>query len=204
MRLAFQSLEVDECITLDKAKEHCKIDGDTEDAYITDLITRARIQCENWCHTAILPQRVIAYLNNNDVLDFSSKSYLRLPYLNIVSIVSLKSYVEDGNDTLFPDGNYYLSGDRICLKTSSYLPTELRRFDAISVEFIAGFGRLENDILVEAVPETIKQAMLMLILHWHENRAAQYDAMNTSVSTSVAYTPHGVLALLEPYKRFSI
>ncbi len=205
MRLEFQELEVEECISLSDAKEHLKVDNDSDDALITTLINRARVHCENWCGTVFLPQRSIAYYDYDELRGFADSRYIRLPHLKIYSIAEVNSYDDDGDDTVFASSNYYLSGDRVCLKAASYFPTtDVRDFDSVSVEFISGYATLDDDELVEAVPTPIKQAMLELMLHWYENRAAVYDSMNTSAPTIQYTMPHGVLAKLQPYKRYSI
>jgi uncharacterized phiE125 gp8 family phage protein len=203
MRLEFQELEVEECISVEDAKVHMRIDTDDEDDYVESLISTARVHCENWCGTALLPQRTIVYYDDTELTEFRIKRHIRLPHLNILAVVEVNNYDDDGDDTVFSASNSYLSGDRLCFKSSAYLPTDMRAFDALSVEFISGFGTLVDDNYVEAVPKPIKQAMLELMLHWHENRAAVYDSMNTSAPLN-GQMPHGVMAKLQPYKRYSI
>lgn len=208
MRLVFQNLEVAECVSINDAKLHMKIDTDDEDSYITELINKARVHCESWCNTAILPQRNIAYYDSNELYEFRSKRHIRLPHKQIINVVAVNSYDDDGENAVFASSNYYLSGDRLALKSSAFLPSNLRKFDALAVEFVSGFGTIETvedqTQIVEAVPTPIKQAMLELMLHWYENRAAVYDSMNTSAPNNPYIMLHGVMAKLQPYKRYSI
>jgi uncharacterized phiE125 gp8 family phage protein len=182
MRLDFQQLEVAECISLADAKEHCRIDDDAGDDYVTDLITRARAHCENWCGTALLPQSWIAYYDMSDC--FIDKPLLRLPHLKIMSITEVNSYDSENAETTYSSSNYFLSGDRLILNSNSSFPTDVRDYDSMAIEFISGYGTVEVDeeeeeTIVESVPSPVKQAMLKLMLHWHENRGAIYDPMNT-------------------------
>ena len=206
MRLEFQELEVEECISIEDAKFHCKIDTDDEDDYIESLITTARVYCENWCGTALVPQRSIAYYDSKD--KFIGERLLRLPHLKVISIVSVNSYDDDDTESLFAGSNYRLSGDRLILKNSASFPSDVRDYDSLAIEFISGYGTSEvvddEVVITETVPSPVKQAMLELILNWHENRAAVYDQMNTSAPQFSMPMSFGVMAKLQPYKRYSI
>jgi uncharacterized phiE125 gp8 family phage protein len=203
MRLEFQNLEAEECVSLDDAKEHCRIDSDDEDAYITSLIVESRQHAENWCGTSLLPQTWKVYFDLSDC--FIWNSFIKLPHLKIMSITSIKSYADDNAETTFDPDNYFLSGSRIILNSSASWPTDLRKHDCLVVEFISGYGQLnDEEEIEESVPAIVKKAFLELVLYWHENRSALYDSMNTSVPTMVPFIPHGVLSKLQPYKRYAI
>ncbi len=204
MRLEFQELETKECITLAEAKLHCRIDSDAENDYVTSLITRARAHCENWIASSFLPQSWKVYYDLKDPCNFN-RPYILLPHNKIMSVTEINSYNTESEATVFSSSNYFLSGDRVILKSSASWPYGLREFDSLCVEFISGYGEVDDeDDITETVPSIAKQAMLELMLHWHENRAALYDSMNTAVPTFVANLPHGVLSKLQPYKRYAI
>lgn len=62
---------------------------------------------------------------------------------------------------------------------------------AINIEFITGYG------LAVAVPEDIKQAILLIIGHMERNR-------EDTTFLNVSEIPQGAKALLAPYKIFSM
>jgi uncharacterized phiE125 gp8 family phage protein len=67
------------------------------------------------------------------------------------------------------------------------------RREGIEIHFEAGFGHDPSD-----VPAPIRQATLLLIAHWYENREP------LRVLSDGPAVPAAVSALLAPYKRVSL
>jgi len=71
--------------------------------------------------------------------------------------------------------------------------------DAVRVRFTAGFQYSDSPAdspEPEVIPEPIRQAVLLLVGHWFENRA------DVAVGVSAAPVPQGVLDLIAPYRQF--
>ena len=72
-------------------------------------------------------------------------------------------------------------------------PAHMTTTNATRVTFVAGFGASASD-----VPMAIRQAMLMLIGHWYENREA------TIAGVTAMPLPFAVEALLAPFRRVPV
>ena len=79
---------------------------------------------------------------------------------------------------------------RLVRRSANPWPTPGRVANGIEVELTAGFGASPND-----VPETLRWAVLMLVGHWFENRAA------VEADNQLRHVPLAVQAVLGPYRR---
>ena len=66
------------------------------------------------------------------------------------------------------------------------------RLDAVRIAFDAGYGA------ADAVPQAIKQAILMIVAHWYEHRET------VVVGTGAVDIPLGANALLSPFRRVGL
>lgn len=87
-----------------------------------------------------------------------------------------------------PSGPYARKGRLAPLPSATWPIAQSGRFNAITVRFTAGYGAAVN------VPSAIKQAMLLMISGWFENREEMTEG---HIFTSI---PLGAIALLTPYK----
>jgi uncharacterized phiE125 gp8 family phage protein len=91
--------------------------------------------------------------------------------------------------------NPYQPVGAIVLAYGKSWPTEtLRPAAPITVEFKAGYGTAAQ------VPVQLKQAMLLLVGHWYENREAAGDA---KYANGLQHVPFGVSSLCAPFKVWS-
>jgi uncharacterized phiE125 gp8 family phage protein len=205
MRVELSQLETDECLTLDEAKLHARVDINDDDDWIESKIIAARQYVENYIDSAVIPQTLIAYYDACEVLCL--KRAFRLPRVPVITIGSVKYYDSENTETEMDAADYFKSGDRIALADNVYWPTELRKVDALKIEFVAGFGEEseedEEAAYTQTVPENIKLAMGLLIGHWYQNREAIYDPL-AKFEPQKDNISHGVSALLMPYRRFSL
>jgi uncharacterized phiE125 gp8 family phage protein len=205
MRLETPELETAECILLAEAKLHCRVDSDAEDDWFDEKIPAARQFVEKFIDGAVLPQTIIAYYDAIEVSCFDQ--VLNLPVQPVISIASVTSYDSADAATVFSSSNYRLSGNRIALGDSANWPTNLRNIDSVAIEFLAGFGTEsvvdEETVITAVVPEDIKQAMLLVLAHWYQNREAAYDPL-AKFEPQKESIPYGVRALLMPYRHFSL
>ncbi len=148
-----------EPVTLADAKVHLRtITGDASEdaAIITPLITAAREYCENITGRAFAAQTIEAYPDRFAPI-------IELPRSPVISVTSVVYTDADGNETTMDAGDYLVDGKfgRIAFKKiPSFNPAIL---NPIKITYTAG---------LESVPRTVRQAMLLLIGHWYENREA--------------------------------
>ena len=75
------------------------------------------------------------------------------------------------------------------VRTGVIWPQPRRAANGIEIDFTAGFGLSASD-----VPPPVRQALMLLIAHWHERREPiEVGALDTAV-------PGPVSDLLEPYR----
>ena len=141
---------LDEPVTLDEAKNFCKIDinESEENALIQSLITAARLMCEEYSNIGFVKRPVIAVLNNGNGGAF-------LPLGPIGTIVS----VEDMEGNTIPEENYKLSG-------SLWKQLIYPRLHNIVISYYAGH---------EVLPENLKTALLNAIYFLYDNRSQGTD-----------------------------
>ena len=157
-----------EPVTSTEAKLHCRIDTNADDTLITMLITAARRTVESDSGRALITQTWALVLDS-----FPTSTKIKLPLPPLQSITSIKYYTTAAVEATFASATYLVSiddqyGGLIVLKDSASWPAITIPLEkgAVRIRFIAGYG------LAAAVPETYKQAMLLLIGHWYENREA--------------------------------
>lgn len=158
-----------EPVSLDEAKQYLKIDTNAEDDLISRLIVTARQHVETLSDLILIEQIWRVYFNN-----WPSNAQLTLPVMPISTITSLKTYNQEDVASEIDAVHYY--GDSIStppqliLRPSRSWIKPARPVNGIEVEVVAGFGPMASD-----VPEPLRQAILLLVAHWYENRHAACD-----------------------------
>ena len=134
----------------------------TEDDLLSDIITAAREYCENITGRSLAAQTITAYLDS-----FPWKNYIELPRAPLTSVTSIIYKNSVGTSTpMTVNTDYYVDTDRdigrIVLPTGKSWPTFTPwPVNPITIIFVTGYTTM---------PKTIKQAMLMLITYWFDNR----------------------------------
>ena len=178
-----------EPITLVEAKLHCKVDLTTDDDLITALIVAAREEIERRTWRALISQTLELIL-----ADWPGGSWIELPRAPLQSIASVKYKDKDGNETTWSSANYLAGTDSVpgvlALAWSASWPSvDLYPVEPIRIRFVAGYG------LAASVPQSLKQAILLLVAHWYEAREAAGDSVSEK-----AGIPFGVEALIRSYR----
>jgi uncharacterized phiE125 gp8 family phage protein len=205
-----------EPVTLDEAKDQCRVDNDNDNAYIETLITAARIHVEKQTNRALLLQtwrmsldRFPGYQPWNLGSPFApvvgrqfSTSYvcgrymqppLLLPKPPLIEVASIKYYDINGSQQTLDPSLYIVNSDgepaTIYPIPFTWWPATIwGRPDAVQVTFTAGYGESAED-----VPENLKLAEKGLIAHWYENRESVALTNSTNAVTTI---PQFVDALL--------
>lgn len=178
-----------EPLTTAEAKSHLRVSISTDDTLIDALVTAAREYVEERCSIALYTQtwqrRLDAWPAGNTI---------RLPRPPLQSVSSVKYYDADGTEYTLASSNYIVDTTawpgRIVLKSTAAWPSvTLQDANGIVIEYVCGW-----DDTVD-IPQNIKQALLLLVGHWYENR----EAVLTSGAAPLALK-EGVDALLSSYR----
>ena len=169
-----------EPVTLDEAKAQCRVDLSDDDALITALIVAAREYLEGLDWRAWMTQTVEYWLD-----DWPRNFVIDLPRPPVQSVTSIKYYDIHDAEFTFASTNYFVDTitepARIGLNWNCNWPPEsLRAVNAVCVTYVAGWPAQEY------FPQRLKQAMLLLIGHWYENReASTVGAVNRQIELGV-------------------
>lgn len=155
----------------------------SDDTLLTALIQAAREYVEGYQNRALCTQTWELVLDSWPVRD-----YVELPKPPLQSVTSIKYKDSAGTESTWADTNYIVDPDsflgRVVLADGISWPTAtLYPAGGIRIQFVAGYG------LAADVPQTTRQAMLLLIGHLYENREA-------STERALSEIPFGVKALL--------
>ena len=157
-----------EPVSLVEAKKHLRVSASDEDALITALIVTAREAVEHELGRALVSQTLEKTL---DMFPFA----IELPNPPVASITSIKYLDENGIEQTLSSSSYTLdnaSDSRPAWLTPAYgyaWPSTYAEINAVKVRYVAGWAN------AAAVPQAIKQWMLLNIGHWFENREASGD-----------------------------
>lgn len=186
MALKLKTAPAVEPVTLTEAKAHLRVDGTDEDTFITSLIVAAREYCEKYSNRACITQTWYLWLDS-----FPCSDSISLPLPPLQSVASIKYYDTDNAESTISNGDYFVDPvsepGRISLAYGKRWPgIVLRPVNGVCIEFVCGYG------LAVAVPQGIKQAILLLVGHWYGNREA---AGAGSVSKEIEFAVSSLLGV---------
>jgi len=171
-------------VTLEEVKGHLRVEHSDEDAYITSLIKVATEYSENFTG------RIIKQKNVEVIFDKFPSKVLRLPVTPIFAVNKIY-YTNLNEEMIYIDSSDYI----IILETDPQLIVHKDRWPRDVID-IPGKVKIEVKAGYETVPQSIKQAVLLLCGHFYENR----EAVNKK--GEFKELPFSVSALLYPYKVF--
>lgn len=183
-----------EPVTLEKAKEHLRVDWNTDDTYIPGLITAARQKCESYSNRAYISQTWIYKASG-----FSS--VMELPMPNLISVTSVKYTKSDGSIVRLVENTDFAVETNV---QPGYIhfpdwvnspQTDYSGAYPVEIEYVCGYGDTADD-----VPEVVKQAILLMVGHLYENRE------NTVIGAGISAVdlPQGAQWLLDSDRVISI
>jgi uncharacterized phiE125 gp8 family phage protein len=173
--------EIVEPITLEEACAHLRLNIGDDDVTVEALIVAARQYFDGY--EGILGRCLISQV--------WEQSFDAFPFGN-EEIQSIKYIDADGEEQTLNSNQYLLIDDRIYLEYGEDYPKTRRQKNAVKVTFVAGYGDTPKSI-----PNPIRQAMLMLIAHWYDNRTNVAFASTTLI-------PFTVDALIAPFRKIGI
>ena len=173
----------DEPVSLADAKAWLRIETGDEDALVTALIPAARTIVEAATRRLLVTQTWR--------LSFDAwPSALAIPLAPVASVAAMRVYDTAGVSQAIDPTTYRLfdTPDRAQVVFSLPPPAPGRAAAGIEIDVVAGYGASSD------VPQALRQAMLMLIARWFENRGDAVEAGKGELPASAA-------ALIAPFRR---
>lgn len=163
------SAPAEEPISLAEAKAHLKVDFSADDSYISALIVAARQEVEQYCAISLVSKTFQqAYDGFPLATRMNPHQSLILWRSPLVSLTSIVYTSEGGVSTTESSSNYvvdsYSKPPRVSPAYGYSWQSAQDRPASVIVTFVAGYGDASD------VPTAIKQAMLLMIGNWYDNR----------------------------------
>jgi uncharacterized phiE125 gp8 family phage protein len=148
--------------TTAEAKDFLKVDTTADDTLIDNLIIAATESCQIYTNQYFIKTIVEQYSDTWANIYTLYKS-------PVLSITHIKYYDSDDTEQTLASSNYILDDvskpARIGLAVDGTLPDLADRINAVHVQYTVGYG-----ITSDEVPDGIKQAVLLTLGNWYENR----------------------------------
>jgi uncharacterized phiE125 gp8 family phage protein len=177
-----------EPVALAEAKAHLRVDGIAEDTLIASLIVTSRLHVEAAAGVALIAQGWSWYLDA-----WPRGHAVKLPLRPVQSIAAVRLYDEAAIPTALDPATYFLDGaaapPRLVRHGALPWPKPARIANGIEIAFTAGYGSAAAE-----VPAPIRQAILLLVAHWHEHRSPLEPGVQPEP------LPDMVSELLAPYR----
>lgn len=179
---------VQNVVTISEAKQFLKIDSSDDDLIVQNCLDAAEIAIENYLEIKINSQVWEFYFN-----EFPADNILNLPFGPVISVQAFKtidtSSVEE-NFTEYLINSYSTEGQLVA--TGQWPSATLQEVNGIKIEATIGFS---------AIPKEIKQAVLLILSKFYEQRG---DSTQSEFFGTQGFTiPNTALVLIEPYRRLS-
>jgi uncharacterized phiE125 gp8 family phage protein len=177
-----------EPVSLDEAKKQVELPTAVaaHDELLNALITASRQYVERYLNRQLVTATWNLFLDRFPC----GLDPILIPYAPLQSITSITYLDSTGATQTWLSSEYRVSTSRepgrVMPEYGYCYPVARCTSDAVTVRFVAGYGE------PSAVPVAIKQAMLLLVSHWFENRGAV-----GSVGNEIAFSLN---ALLESYR----
>lgn len=171
-----------EPISLDQAKEHCRIaSGETgHDAKLVDIISAAREQVENDTNQALITQTFTLSLD-----EFPGDGRIYVPMKPLIAVSAI-TYYDESNAQQTLSSSVYAVNKPLRLVYRDYdqsWPNHVIKPGGIVITFTAGYGTNPA-----TVPAVLKRAMLLQISKWFEH-------------TGDELAPHGATTYDQAYEK---
>jgi len=194
MTLTLVTAPTEEPITLDEATAHLRVDATDEDDVIGSLIEAARQHVENFTHRRLITQtwdlKLDGFPSGDIELPLAPLLTSTAPVVTYTDSAGAAQTWASSNYTVDAPSGPWARRGRLFLNYGILYPSTRSIDQAVAIRFLCGYGGPAS------VPESIKQAMKLLIGHWYANREA------VNVGNITGEYPQAVDALLWPFKSF--
>lgn len=171
MMILRRSAEPDvEPVSLTEAKEHLRVDTTADDTYISACIVAARQSAEDFLGRQLITATWVYKLDAFPATRYGADAVLYLPRPPVQSVTSVQ-YVDTAGATQTLSASLYqtdLSAEpaRIApARNQTWPTTDTDTLAAVTITYVAGYGDAASD-----VPQAIRQAILLTLGHFYENR----------------------------------
>jgi uncharacterized phiE125 gp8 family phage protein len=147
-------------ITLAEAKDHLRVTGNAEDAYINGLVAVASGYLD--ARDGVLGEALAAQTWRY-AMDAPPLGSVALPLGPVLSITSVNYLDEAEAPQVFASANYRLVDGSVELVTGADWPDVANRTDAFWVDYVAGYT---------AIPETSRHLCKLMVADLYEMRAS--------------------------------
>lgn len=187
MPLVLTSGPAAESLSLTEAKAHLRVDAADEDTLIASLILAARMHVERALDMALITQSWSLYFDR-----WPDAAWVEIPLAPVQSVSAVRLYAANDSATVMDPALYQADTlskrARLARRGGLSWPGPGRPANGIEIAFTAGYGAA-----AASVPGSIRQAILLLIAHWYEEREpVTFDAAEM--------VPLTVASLLGPYR----
>lgn len=178
-------------VNADDARAQLRLDDEDDDLLIDAMIRAATEHLDGW--TGILGRALMPQTWRQDYACFEDR--LSLPLFPLISVTSVKYYDANAVQQTFSPASYEVLTDALGsyvarLRNASWPSSiDTNRQVPVSVTYQAGYADAAN------VPMPIKQAILLMVGNFYENREA------VNVGNMVTEIPLGAQHLIAPYRR---
>jgi len=162
-------------ITLAEVKAQMRVEHEDDDVIIQRLIEAAVafVDVQNVLGKAMITQTWAQWMG-------PTQGIVLLMLGQVQSVTAIKYYDVDGvlQTATLSDFNIFGTSTKTTVspKNGASWPVAQQREDAIKIEYVIGYGDTSAD-----VPQTIRQALMMLVAHWYENREGAQERALTDV-----------------------
>lgn len=166
----------------DRVRLHCRVTTNDDDDLLADLIKAAREHAEEHTGWQLITTTWALFL------DCFPGSYgeIEVPYPPLQSISHIKYYDGAGDLQTLSADDYQVDikskpGRIMPVENATWPTTQSQKYNAVEIEFVAGFGTKGTD-----VPQGIRQAILLTVGHWYENRESVVIGQGTAIEVPFA------------------
>lgn len=177
-----------EPVTVAEAKAQRRFTSSSEDDLFAQYIAAARLMVEEATGRTFYQTTRALHLDR-----FPTRGVILLPYRPLIAVSSVAYLDTDGASQTVSASDYVVDSasrpPRICPAAGSAWPSTYDQPAAVTVTYTCGYAVADSATL-EAERARGRQAVLLLVAHWHQNREA------TISGTIVTSTPLGFDALV--------
>lgn len=176
-----------EPVSLAEAKDYLRIGTDDENAVVASLILAARVHIERALDIALIAQDWSLFLD-----EWPDDGIVRLPLGPLITVKTIRLLDWEGQASALDSDMYGFDARALRARIWAHAgvwPAPGRRVSGIEITVSVGHGEHPSD-----VPSPLRQALMMLIAHWYQER-------EPVVFDSPAELPLGVRSLLAPYQQ---
>lgn len=158
-----------EPVTVAEQKLHSRIDTDADDTLLTAMITAARQALETETNRQFITATYTYTLEGFP----GSYGAILLPRPALQSVTTVKYYDSTGTQQTLSSANYQVDtssepGRVAPAPLLSWPSVQADRYNAVEIVYTAGYGSSAGN-----VPQELRQAIMLLVSHWYENRETQ-------------------------------